>query len=101
MDASSCGALVPLACLDVLVSGRGRGVRIDGGRWPPGGVDASGPSVPLTRLPLGQYLNANGWDTGWGGWAARVALIFNWRYRFFLDFGNRIKNHVYGALNCK
>jgi len=56
---------------------------MDGGRWSPGGTDASGPSVTLTRLPLGQYLNANGWDTGWGGWVARVAVVFNWRYRFF------------------
>jgi hypothetical protein len=43
----------------------GEGVSwIDGGRWPPEGADASGPSVPLIRLPLRQYLNANGWDTG-------------------------------------
>ena len=68
---------------------------MDGGRWSPGGTDASGPSVTLTRLPLGQYLNANGWDTGWGGWVARVAVVFNWHYRFFWILEMGLKTVVF------
>jgi len=66
---------------------------MDGGRWLPAEAAASGPSVPLTRVPRRQYLNANGWDTGWDGWGGRVATgkrQFNGRYRlfWFLESGN-------------
>lgn len=56
------------ACVLGRVGGEGEADgEMDGERWLPAGADTSGPSVALTCLPRQQYLNANGWDTGWGG----------------------------------